>query len=531
MNGPKSLPIRSVGEWRFTSSKIYYSPFADVEVTGHFTSPQGTVKTMPAFYDGDGTWKLRFNPKEEGDWKIKIISRPYNPDFDLSAEFSATGSNARGTLVLVPEKHWGFEFENGEPFFPFGDTVYDLFGMEFCGGNTRDFIARRVQQGFNLFRCRFNVSYFHPPAGDFSWQTKRMWSWGGSATSPRFDLFNLDWFRSIDGTIAHLETTDIGLELIMEGWGFEFPFNSRMWFTPEWEQLYMRYLIARYDAYNCTYFWTPLNEYEYYPNGDWNWRPEADRWQIRIGRWIKETAPHNHLVSSHNGPWVPRFAERFRADPEAVDNMMFQHWGTRGKEDAWIAAGIEDVIKDSFTGWTRGKIFAEWGYERNPDFENKLPHHEFCDRNHTRRSAWRGISQAMGIINGQENSWGPWMLLDEDQPGTADLVILKEFLTREVNFATLRPLADLVTGAFASGERPLALHDDQNKVSVIYFPVGGSAVINLSGSAQWFDPRTGSLEPASNDNGRFTAPAGVDDQGHPLDFVLLVRGSGFTRQT
>ena len=64
MPGPKSLPIRSVGEWSFRSDQDYLSPFADVEVTGVFTAPDGTVLTMPTFYDGKGTWKLRFNPKQ-----------------------------------------------------------------------------------------------------------------------------------------------------------------------------------------------------------------------------------------------------------------------------------------------------------------------------------------------------------------------------------------------------------------------------------------------------------------------------------
>ena len=41
---------------------------------------------------------------------------------------------------------------------------------------------------------------------------------------------------------------DLGLEMIMEGWGFEFPFNHRSLFTTEWEELWMRYLIARYDG-------------------------------------------------------------------------------------------------------------------------------------------------------------------------------------------------------------------------------------------------------------------------------------------
>ena len=83
-----------------------------------------------------------------------------------------------------------------------------------------------------------------------------------------FDRFNLDYFATVDRVVQLCEDLDIGIEMIMEGWGFEFPFNHRALFTAEWEELWMRYLIARYDAYNCLYFWTPLNEYEYYPNGD-----------------------------------------------------------------------------------------------------------------------------------------------------------------------------------------------------------------------------------------------------------------------
>lgn len=60
----------------------------------------------------------------------------------------------------------------------------------------------------------------------------------------------------------------LGLEMIMEAWGFEFPFNSRNIFVAEWQELWLRYLIARYDVFNCVYFWTPMNEYEYYPDGN-----------------------------------------------------------------------------------------------------------------------------------------------------------------------------------------------------------------------------------------------------------------------
>ena len=217
-----------------------------------------------------------------------------------------------------------------------------------------------------------------------------MWAWGGSRSAPRFDLFNLDYFQSVDRMIGRIEKLGLGIEMIMEGWGFEFPFNHRTWFTTEWEELWLRYLIARYDAFNCVWFWTPLNEYEYYPNGDWHHKPVADRWALRIARWLKSVAPHGHIISMHNGPRIPPFAERFRADPEAVDAIMFQEWGTRGRDDGWLAAGIEDSIRAALKGWRGSAVFAEWGYERNPDFDLKVPHHEFCDRSHTRRSAWRG---------------------------------------------------------------------------------------------------------------------------------------------
>jgi hypothetical protein len=523
MAGPATVPIRSVGEWAYVSKRAYLSPFADVEVTGLFTGPDGKTLSMPAFYDGDGTWKVRFNPRKVGRWTLRLTSRPHNPDFDQTATFEATPNEHRGSLVATPGTAWGYTYENGEPFFAFGDTVYDLFGMDYCGGDVAGFIQRRVSQGFNLFRTRLHVSYFHPPAGNFEWQTRRMWPWGGSTTAPRFDLFNLDWFHSVDKSIAAIEASGIGLEMIMEAWGFEFPFNHRAWFTPEWEQLWMRYLIARYDAYNCTYFWTPMNEYEYYPNGDWNWRPEADRWQMRIGRWIKETAPHGHIIACHNGPRLPPFADRFRADPEIVESVMYQEWGARDKEQGWLATGAEDVIQAAFKGWTGSRIYAEWGYERNPTFENKLPSHEFCDRNHTRRAAWRGVTQAMGIINGQENSWGPWMLLEEDLPGVADLVVLKDFLTRDVPFDTLERGQELVHGVYAPGHKPLALKSKDGKTAVVYFPAGGVAEINFpSTSAKWFDPRSGQYQPAQPEAGRYASPEGTDERGHPLDYVLVL---------
>ncbi|MBZ9938380.1 DUF4038 domain-containing protein [Mesorhizobium sp. BR1-1-16] len=526
MTNPSVLPRRSVGEWQLKSTRAYKAPFADVRVDGIFTSPSGKEFIMPGFHDGDGVWKLRFNPGEAGRWTFRIASVPHDPELAGEGSFDVEERETRGFLKATPGKAWGFHYENGEPVFFLGDTVYDLFGMAYCGGDVEGFLKRRQKHGFNLFRCRLPISRFHPPEGYSDWHSKRLWPWGGSETSPRFDIFNLDYFRSVDETVALIDGMGMGIEMIMEGWGFEFPFNHRAWFTPEWEELWMRYLIARYDAYAAVHFWTPLNEYEYYPNGDWHHKPAADRWALWIARWIKRTAPHGHVLSMHNGPVMPPFAERFHADPEAVDAIMFQEWGARDRDKGWLATGIEEQIEKSLKGWGGSAIFAEWGYERNPDFYLKLPSHEFCDRNHTRRSAWRGVMSGLGIIAGFENSWAPWMELGSDQPGVADLDVVQKFFRAEVPFADIAPANDIVSGDYERGTRPLALANADRSLIVVYFPAAGDAWLDLHGATNlsWFDPRTGAKTPFSWSPGdRISAPPGEDDDGHPLDAVLVAR--------
>lgn len=404
--------------------------------------------------------------------------------------------------------------------------------MAHCGVDVEAFMRRRAEQGFNLLRVRVPVSPFHPPEGYSDWQTRRTWPWGGSEQSPRFDQFNLDYFRTVDEVVRLAESLGIGLEMIMEAWGFEFPFNSRQIFTAEWEELWLRYLIARYDAFNSVYVWTPLNEYEYYPNGDWHHTPIADRWQMRISRWIKENAPHGHIVAAHNGPRIPPFAQRFAADPEAVDAVMFQEWGTTGKSDGWLAGGIEETIDRALAGWRGSAVLAEWGYERNPGFELRMPGHRYCDADHTRRGAWRGVFRGLGIIHGFENSWGPWERLVEDQPGLDHLLHVSRFVTELVPFHALRPAPAILRDTDAEvGRRPQALANEDRSVVAVYLPTGGRVslldVSLLDRNCQWYDPRTGQLRPAvfqADGAGEvaFAAPEGGDPE-RPWDWILLVR--------
>jgi len=536
-------PVRERREWALHTDRDHGdAPMVEVRVTATFTAPSGAASVIEGFWDGDGTWRVRFNPGETGAWRYRIAAVPPDPDLAREGTFTVvpaeTDRQRRGFLRSTPERAWGFADEAGEPVFLFGDTTYHLFAMAHMGeeafAQVEAFLARRAAQGFNLLRIRVPVSRFHHPDGYSDWQVNPVWPWGGSEQMPRFDQVNLAYFRTVDAVMARCEELGIGVELIVEAWGNEFPFNSRHIFTAEWEEIWFCYLIARYDAFRSLAIWQLQNEYEYYPNGDWNY-PGAtricDRWAIRIGHLVRDLAPHGHIVAVHNGPVMPSFGERFRSDPAVIDTVMFQTWGTTGEADGWLAAGIEEVIAASLGDWPGSAVLAEWGYEFAEDLPPIMLGHRWCGPDHTRRGAWRGVFSGLGIVHGFHYSWGPYMVLDRDQPGMADLLQVRILVERlGIVRDGLRPAPDLVAGEDdRRGYTPRALASDDRERVAIYLPAGGSVtvapeVFPSNARWRWIDPRTGEESLAVPVRSRtFVAPAGEDaDPAHPADWLLVL---------
>lgn len=522
------MPIerREVFKVALAAKTAYDEPFLDVELEGVFRSPSGKTYVMPGFYDGDGIWRIRFSPNEAGAWSYQTKTQyPEAPGLHQKGGFEVTESEAtpKGFLRTCPGRYWGLEYESGEPCFILGDTMYNLFGVAHCGLDVDTVLERRARQGFNLLRVRLPVSGFHPPKGYSRWQTRSTWPWGGSPQKPIFSQFNLDYFHSVDRVVARCAELGLGLEMIMEAWGFEYPFNHREDFTPEYEQLWMRYLIARYDAYRSVYVWTLQNEYEFYPDGQWRYNRDADLWAVRMARYVKDLAPHGHPVAVHNGPRLPPFAQRFRRAPGAIDLVMFQEWGTRDAEHGWLAAGIEDTIQEALAGWQGAFIFSEYGYERDPDLALRIPSHRYCGPAHTRRGGWRGAFCATGIIHGWEHTWGPWWIPETDQAGMAYLLHLRQFFTEIVPFHRLQPAPALIDDVEPQryGGQPLALSTENRDVIALYLPVGGTVTLAIDPTAyraQWYDPRNGQLNPAeTNEEGSFQS-----DSPNREDWILVL---------
>jgi hypothetical protein len=160
-----------------------------------------------------------------------------------------------------------------------------------------------------------------------------------------------------------------------------------------------------------------------------------------------------------------------------------------------------------------------------------FPGFDHCDAEHTRRGGWRGAFSGLGVVNGFENTWGPWMILDQDQPGLIHLLHLRRFFTKVIPFHRLRPAPDLIApGDAAPGHRPLALASDTRDVVAVYLPVGGDVSLYLPEerqyNAHWYDPRTGDLRPATPSGSgaelHFTAPVDPGKSEHPWDWALAL---------
>ena len=145
-------------EIAFTGQAVYADPFGDVTLDVTFTGPDGAEMAMPAFWDGGGTWKVRFAPVEVGQWRWETSCSnvsdaglhgvtgtftcvPYAGDLEIYK---------RGFIKTEPGVRY-FMYADGTPFFYLGDTHWSMPGEPF-DTMFKTIVDTRVQQGFTVYQ-------------------------------------------------------------------------------------------------------------------------------------------------------------------------------------------------------------------------------------------------------------------------------------------------------------------------------------------------------------------------------------------
>ncbi len=258
------------------------NPFKDVKLSGSFIEDNDTI-SVPGFYDGDGIYKIRFMPSQEGQWSYVTNSNVKSLD------------NKKGSFVCIPpqknnhgpvavEDTFYFAYADGTPYYPFGTTCYAWVHQ---GDSLAGVTLKTLSKGyFNKIRmCIFPKSYDwnHNEPVYYPFKGTPLTNWDFSRLNPAF-------FRNIERRIKQLDSLGIQADLIVfhpyDRWGF-----SRM--NRATDDMYIKYIIARFAAYKNVW-WCMANEYDFMKEKTLN------DWNHYIKLFAEEDKFH-HLLSIHNG--------------------------------------------------------------------------------------------------------------------------------------------------------------------------------------------------------------------------------------
>lgn len=81
---------------------IYSNPYdqREVEVNSVFYSPDGGQWTIPGFWDGNASWRIRFTPSKEGSWKYSIFVKDVSGTSEgYDGSFEVEPSDLHGWII------------------------------------------------------------------------------------------------------------------------------------------------------------------------------------------------------------------------------------------------------------------------------------------------------------------------------------------------------------------------------------------------------------------------------------------------
>jgi hypothetical protein len=269
------------------------NPFTDVTFSARFSYRHRTVD-VDGFYDGDGVFRARFMPDQEGEWSYVTRSNVAALD-GQGGRFTcvAPAPGIHGPVYVANRHH--FAYADGTPYVPVGTTCY-VWNHQGDELEERT-LATLKTAPFNKMRmCAFpkHYDYNHnePPLHPFEGSGPGAWD---------FTRFNPAYFRQLERRIADLGALGIEADLILfhpyDRWGYSTMGRAV-------NERYLRYLVARLAAHRNVW-WSFANEYDLMPDV-----PMAD-WD-RYFQLVQECDPAQHLRSIHNcrsfydhgKPWV-----------------------------------------------------------------------------------------------------------------------------------------------------------------------------------------------------------------------------------
>lgn len=338
------------------------NPFQDVSLTAEFSNEHRKVQ-VKGFYDGDGTYRIRFMPDVAGSWSYQTSSSA--PALHgHTGHFTCVPATAGNHGPVTTAHRFHFVHADGTTYFPFGTTTYAfLFAKDENAANS----LAGMKGVFNKSR----VCVLPKPLGQG--QQILPFSSSGADENGRhgtndYTRFNPEYFQLIERRILQLQAAGIEADCILfhpyDAWGYKAMPN-------EVDDFYLRYVVARLSAFRNVW-WAIANEYDLVKAktmSDWD----------RFFHIVQAEDPYGHLRSIHHSgviydhskPWCThaslqsydfeKSAERRLAwnKPIVYDEIQYEgdverRWGNLSAEEMtrrfWLA-----TIRGSYA--SHGEVF------------------------------------------------------------------------------------------------------------------------------------------------------------------------------
>lgn len=403
----------------------YTNPYdsREVRLDTVFMGPEGQEMSVPGFWDGDESWKVRFTPSSVGEWRYSLTVTDHHGTSEPSLGSFAAGpadADRHGWIQTASwvNSDWSshyFIYHDGTPFYGIGhcdalNILIDRFTVD-------DGVGLLT----NMNKAGENFVVWWP-------------MYSNSLVSSSYDSFSQANMAVIDMVVKDAEKKN--LLLIFTIWDHpELRASDHAWgngqwrrngfsklssiddfFTAEepwaWQENLYRYIIARWGYSPSIAMWQTVSEV----NGT-NAYGQTNVWHKKMNAYFLENDPYRHpTTASMSGDvdWPAGFKEMDVPQVHVYDLVD-------------VTESAETLAHWTQLMWQYGKPnwVGEFGVTANASYP-ELFHH----------SIWAALGAGAAMTPAEWNSGGSWGRLTPEM--LADLQHLKTFVD-EIPLAHLNP--------------------------------------------------------------------------------------------
>lgn len=264
------------------SGPVAGNPYMEVELHAVFEGDSGKTIQVPGFYDGEGIFRVRFSPPEEGVWSYVTVSNAANlAGKKGKISCVAPSSDNHGPLEIVNTFY--LQYADGSPYYGIGTTAYQWTSVK--QSIQEKTLETLKDSPFNKIRmCIFPKDYIYGNKTE-PWE----YPFAREEEVNDFTQPNVAFFQNFDKRVKQLMEMGIQADVILfhpyDRWGY-----AEM--GAEMNEKYVRYVMARLSAYRNVW-WSLANEWDI-PS-----IKEAIDWK-GIGTLLQQEDPHQRFRGIHN---------------------------------------------------------------------------------------------------------------------------------------------------------------------------------------------------------------------------------------